>query len=249
MVINTLGDYSINTDGRIISFSRKKSRLLFSILLANHPNPIHEEELIDVLLSGKQINNPKSNIRTIASSARKSLLQGSEGSTSYLEYSNNMYSLKIPKHSQIDFMEIDELSQRIIDNRLSAKTISENDVQTMKAVLDLYQGDFLPEYRFEEFSAIVRERTKNQYLHMLSLLLEYLLHIRNYTLAEKYVLDGLDRDPFWDDGIKLAIRLFHKSGKSIKAIKLYKEYERRLDEELGVEPSKEIQTLHEKTLV
>jgi LuxR family maltose regulon positive regulatory protein len=248
MIINTLGEYSINIDGRIVKFKRRKAKLLFSFLLTNYPHPIHEEKLIDMCFTGKSIRRPISNIRTIVSSIRKSLLCDSDGSDSYLEYADNMYSLKIPEQSKIDFMEIGKLHRRLMDSKQRVLTYSADDIQRIKSVLDLYKGDFLPEYRFEEFAAIAGEKIRNKYFGLLILLLEYLFENEDYAIAEKFVMEGLERDPIWTDGIRLAIKLFHRSGQSIKAMKLYRNYKRYLNEELGIEPSKEIQRLYERTI-
>lgn len=241
LAITTFGGLSVSVDGSRVDFARKKSRLLFAVLLAKHPLPLHEEALLDILLSGKRVRRPLANIRTIASSLRHSLQGSTKSSTHYIEYGDGMYRLQLPDSSAVDFMEIASTYNRVSAAGVRPHKMTEEELRPIRDVLDLYTRDFLPEYRFEEFAATVRERVRAQYLELLALTVESLMHNRNYVAAERYVLAGLSHEPIWSDGIELAIRLFQKSGQTIKGIRVYQKYVKDLKEELQVEPSKMLQ--------
>ncbi len=248
LYVGTLGPLSVNVDGRSVEFERKKSKLLFAVLLANHPGAVHEEALLDTLLAGKQVRRPLANIRTIASSLRNSLQGAVKSSSQYIEYEDGMYRLNLPKSSFVDVAELDSLYRIATGAALAPGEVKEEDARRITDVLDLYREDFLPEYRYEAFATEVRERVRAQYLQLSAFAVEYLIDKKKYQLAEKYLLAGLEREPIWTDGIELAIRLFKLCGQTIKGIKAYQKYVKNLKQELDVGPSKKLQELFQSSL-
>ncbi len=242
LTVNALGRFSLMIERRIIEFARSKARDLFIWLLLNHPNGLHEEVILDYFWSGRPHKMAKVNLQTALSSLRKSLdPQFRQFDRSYILYESNHYFLVLPTNSVIDFREFQNLYSEISGISENKPALSVLIDEKIEVAIELYRGDLLPESRFEEFVQLRREELKNQYYHLLDCYINKLLNAREYRRAEELLTNGLSNDSLWANGVRLAMELYYKDGKTLNALKIFRNYEAKLSSELGIRPEKDLQ--------
>jgi two-component SAPR family response regulator len=111
-----------------------------------------------------------------------------------------------------------------------------------REVLRLYRGDLLAEDTYEEYAAESRERLRTLWQEGSATLSRELMEVSPHE-AEQLLLRGLESDPYWTEGIALLITSLRGRGRVLAAIRLYRDYEKRLLEDLGLEPDPPLQAL------
>ena len=112
--------------------------------------------------------------------------------------------------------------------------------QEIKQTMNLYQGDFLPEMRFEPYAVEFREKLNNDFLRASLSFAKYLISQSRRMEAERLLLGGLMIDPLWGEGVELLMLTYADAGELFKTLKVYRKYESRMNDELGLDPDDSI---------
>ena len=132
------------------------------------------------------------------------------------------------------------------------RTSDEADPETMQAVADLYQGDFLAGFfirdapLFEEWVLAQRASLREAALHMLRRLTDLYARRVDYEPGIAAVRRVLDLEPWHEAGHRQLMLLLARSGRFGAAVAQYKLCHQILTEELGVEPSAETTALFDR---
>ena len=109
--------------------------------------------------------------------------------------------------------------------------------------IDLYNGDFLPQVE----NPLVVKRTRWEAQRLFLSAVKNLATLRKEQNEYETVVDVCEKgylvDPCDEDILELMIEACLKTGKYFRALKVYKEYEKRLRSELGILPSARIKKL------
>jgi class 3 adenylate cyclase len=116
--------------------------------------------------------------------------------------------------------------------------------------MQLYEGELLPEDRFEPWADEPREMLRMQ---LVQLLLDWAAPLERLgdTAAAKRAFERIveaDPDPFNEVAHMGLVRVHARSGNRHLALRAYRRLEHRLREELGVEPSAQSRRLYEDIL-
>ena len=117
------------------------------------------------------------------------------------------------------------------------------------AALSLYQGDLLPEDRFEPWAEAPRERLRRRFADLLLDSARGLESRGNQRAAVATLARLLDVDPLSEEASAALIRLHAASGQRHLALLVYRRIEDRLREELGVAPGEELVRLHDDVVI
>jgi predicted ATPase/DNA-binding SARP family transcriptional activator len=111
----------------------------------------------------------------------------------------------------------------------------------------LYGDDLLPNV-YEDWISFDRERLRNQYLFNLSQLICQSRARGDYSQAVVYAQKILSLDPLREDAVRELISLHYGGGDRAGALRVYRHFARRLQEELGVTPMPETEALFDALL-
>lgn len=247
--IKTFGEFKTIREGQKIEYARPQARLLLAWLFASHPKPLHEEVICESLWPKIKPERALANLRTIVSALRKSLDPGFQHpGKSYVVLDAERYSLSLPEGSKIDFIEFERLSNSIHYRNSEPKSASIL-MREFETAVELYQGDFLAQYPYEDSVSARREELKAGYFKVLEFYVNTLLTGNQLEKAEGALCTGLQHDPYWERGIDLLIDIYSRSNQTLKALRIYRQYESSLLSEFDLRPSPELQGKFEELLL
>ena len=238
--IRTFGSFTMTANNRPVTFRRSKSRQLLQLLIINELKPIHEEVIMETLWPESDPAKGKSSLHTCIRDIRKSLdpYYNSEMAT-YICYGDQHYSLTLPENSFIDVLKLVSVLKRYLSFKESLTIDKE---QEIKQTMNIYQGEFLPEMRFEPYAVEFRERLNNDFLRVTLSFAKYLIDQSRLREAEKLLLRGMMIDPLWGEGIELLMLTYAEAGELFKTLQVYRKYESRMNDELGLDPDDSIKS-------
>ncbi len=110
--------------------------------------------------------------------------------------------------------------------------------------LELYGGEFLPEYRYADWAVARRESLAEDYRQVLLELAERRVADQDWSAALDFARRLIALDPWHEGAVLVAMRACQALNDLSAARRWYKRLERTLAEDLGVEPQVELQTLY-----
>lgn len=146
----------------------------------------------------------------------------------YLEVSEERVTLLVPPGSKIDFLEFEQCL---------------HDKDWEKAV-GIYQGEYLPMFRYLQWTFALRQHYADQFEHALLALAEERLNAGAASNCLGLARRALLHTPWQEQAVLLGMRAALELGDRTTAIKLYQRLEKTLDKELGIAPQKELQQLY-----
>jgi len=242
LTVKMLGRFSMISRHGQITFTRKKSRLLCQLLLLENPKPVHEEVIIEQFWPESDPAKSRATLRTCVKDLRRALDPYYESrGRSYVEYNNEHYSISLPEDSSVDVW---EFKRRLSASpRSHAHPSAQADVrqEDIRKALELYEGDLLPEQQYESFTVEIRERLRTLFQEGCTCRAQSLMAAEDFHSAIDILQRGLRLDPLWAQGVQTLMSAYAKSGEVFRALRLYRTYEKRLEQDLGLPPDREMQ--------
>jgi DNA-binding SARP family transcriptional activator len=132
-----------------------------------------------------------------------------------------------------------------VDADLFQRLTTEDDVETLRWALSLYEEDYLLDSLYEDWSAAQREQLRQLYLSAAERLAQQLLQGEAWDEAITVCHDILSRDRSWEAAYRLLMRAYGAQGNQARVHSIYQRCVAALRDELGVEPSQETKVLLE----
>lgn len=104
-----------------------------------------------------------------------------------------------------------------------------------REAIALYQGTYLPNRIFEDWTAEEREKIQVLILGAYTVLAELLVE-ENPMESVRLTQHAITIDPTWEDAYKIQMQAYIAKGNRPQALKTYKKCVEALDEEYGVDP-------------
>jgi DNA-binding SARP family transcriptional activator len=245
--VRVFGGLNVEAGERLVRFDRVRARDLFAWLLAEHPQPLNEEVIMETFWPEADPKRSRSNLQTTVSSLRKALDPTFKRSdASYVVSSERQYRLNLPDASRVDFMEFERLHASCSDSDTINGVGEDRFRRDAIEALRLYRASAFAELPYADYLQERRDSLEHQYLNLVRSLCERLLAAGDYVTAEQYLRQALTDHPLWEDGVGLLMLLYLRWERTIYALRLYRQYERRLAAELSLEPGENLQALLEK---
>ncbi|MEW6051728.1 MAG: BTAD domain-containing putative transcriptional regulator [Candidatus Zixiibacteriota bacterium] len=236
-----LGGFSVSAKGRIVRFNRSSSRLLFQHLLVNHPRKMHEEELIEYLWPETDPTKSRASLRTTVKDLRKALdPYAVPRGSSYVAYAEQHYGLELPPESHVDYLDFTNLIQACVSKEVLSSVAISDRIAELRLALETYRGPLLPMLPYEAFTIEPREQLQAQYQRGSLELAELLAANKCLGEAGTVVERALAYDQLWTDGVRLLLQIYVMQKEFLKAMRVYRSYEKRLREELAIAPDEDI---------
>ncbi|MCM3338912.1 hypothetical protein M3650_09790 [Paenibacillus sp. MER TA 81-3] len=109
--------------------------------------------------------------------------------------------------------------------------------------LHRYQGDYLPERRYEDWCIEERERLQVLFMRGAERLSLYYVEVEAYDKAIRWAEAMTVKDHCWEEAYRIMISCHLRLNNRIQALKWYRKCAKALQDELGIEPMPSIREL------
>lgn len=245
--IRLLGRFEVRRDGEPIpdeAWRRRKTKTLLKVLLTDPGRLFTQEQLIDALFGGENIESARENLYGRVSQLRRALEPGlPRGADSiFIVREGQGYRFRAAPSTQVDTIEFTRELDRADNLVETSQWIRASEV--FEAAIAWYRGDFLPEDRYEPWAEETAERLGNRHLNALLALAECYAELGRLRQAIPLCQRLLAIEPHREAAARKLMEYQHRAGQRTEALKTYRAAERALREYLDVEPSTDTQALH-----
>lgn len=231
-----LGQFTVWVGNRQVpdsAWNRRKSGELFRYLLLRKGFTASREEVIEDFWGDYDLETAQDLLHQATSTIRRILEPDlpERFPSRYLKVEGDRVFLQLPPGSYLDF--------EAFEPQLRA-AIQADKLPALQRVLAMYLGDLFPMDQYSGWSARRRTFLNETYTLGLLALCHMLMREGAYTQVEQTVRLILDQDPWSEDAVFLGMQSLVRIGDKVKAIRLYKELEKRLKDDLGLAPKPEL---------
>ena len=237
-----LGPLLVDVDGCPVELVGTRPKALLAILLAHANHVVGMDRLIDDLWAGTPTPGAAATLQGYVSELRKALAAAT-GASAPIVTRRPGYLIQL-ETDQLDVLGF----QRLIDEARAATAAGKAEAPQLAAgrlreALALWRGPALADFADEPFSRPIATRLEEARMWALEERVEMDLRagLQNDLVDE--LLDLTDRHPLRERLWGQRMLALYRCGRQAEALRSYQELRRHLDEELGIEPSPQLQRL------
>lgn len=221
---------------------REKARQLFQLLLTFHASPLDREQILEYLWPDQEPAASARSFKVTLSTLYAALEPGREpGSDSaYIVRQGSVYGLRPEADLWFDSQEMKRLLQQASALHKSRPVEA---LPLYEQALEYYQGDFLPDARYETWAAGEREHLAALYLQASDALASLYLEMQAYPEAIERCQRILNQDDCWERAYRYLMLAYDRLGDSGQIARTYQRCVDTLRQELDVSPSAETAAL------
>jgi len=241
--ISTLGSFQVSRGRKGIEakgWRREKTRQLFQLLLTFRQAPLDREQIFEHLWPGEQPKSAGRNFKVALSTLYNVLEPDREpGSESaYILRQGSIYAIRPDADYWLD---VDKFQANL---KKSEKSEGASELNYLETAVGYYQGEYLPDARYESWAAIEREHLSVKFLHAADRLCE--LYLKNDRFEDVIDLAQyiLIQDNCWERAYRHMMEAYHQLGDHGQMARTYQRCVQTLRDELDVSPSLETKHLY-----
>ncbi|MEB3195643.1 MAG: BTAD domain-containing putative transcriptional regulator [Candidatus Sericytochromatia bacterium] len=242
--IETFGEMSVSLQGEVVpakAWRGFKTKLILAFLLA-HPDGVSKESLTE-LLYGDQ-DTSRTAVLVLLSRLRYALEPdlGRHAVSRFIQFADGRYAFNRALPAQVDTQDFLYHLQRGQDiTRSQAERTDE-----LKAAIALYRGAYLADLETDSpWLTIERERYRRLNQDAFSSLLQLYRQAGEESSALQTVEANLAFDPCCESAHQTKLLLLARAGQREQALRHYQVMCQVFQRELGLQPSRETQALHQ----
>ncbi|MBL8228686.1 MAG: winged helix-turn-helix domain-containing protein [Bryobacterales bacterium] len=238
--IQLLGSFRVHVDGTAIDESgwgRKKAKTLLKLLAISPNHELHRDQVIEHLWPDQDPESAQNNLHKTIHAARRALEPGlKEGPASrFLLAQDQRVALRAPAGIRIDAIEFE---------RTASAALGSGDPAAMEAAIRAYKGELLPEDRYEDWCALLRERVVQLHRELL-----WQLSSKKAPEEAAEILQRLTAaDPCNENAHRRLMKLYATTGRRHLAISQFRACQDALRKELDADVEPATQRLYERIL-
>jgi DNA-binding SARP family transcriptional activator len=236
MEVRLLGPLELVVDGHDVTPSRPKHRALLALLLLRANEIVATDELAEALWGGRPPQTARTALHGHVSALRKAL--GEE----VIETCPGGYRLRLPAERT----DVGRFEALVAEARKQGDAASRAGL--LQAALDLFRGEPLPEFRFEDFARGELARLEELRLAALEERIEADLELGKH--AE--LLPELERlvaaNPLRERPRGQLMVALYRTGRQAEALSVYRKGRRALADQLGLDPGPALRDLEQRIL-
>lgn len=248
--VQTLGRFVVWQDNERLPdnvWGRQKAKQLFQYLITYQRRFTIKERIVDDLWPNLDAKRSDRDFK-VALNALNSALQPDRPPRSlsiYIARQGTSYGLNADAPIGLDINNFEAglttASQAEGEDRAQA-------IAYYQAALKLYQGEYLPDTIYEDWSSAERERLTALYLSGATRLARLLLAEGATVEMVLWCQRVVAIDPCWEEAYRLLMRGHMTNGNRPLALRVYKQCRAALAEDLGIEPMAETIRLYEQVV-
>ncbi|MBZ0305154.1 MAG: response regulator, partial [Anaerolineae bacterium] len=241
--IQTLGDFRIWRNGELIDdFGEPAVETLLKILITRRGIPVSFEELID-LMKAEAVTGP--DLRALVSKTRQILEPNlaESNDSAFILREGSAYRFNFSTHVRFDFVELEEIQSE--GKLYEHEHAYANAIKTYERALQVYQGEYLPKDRFQQWSVQLRSHIQTKFAKTLNRLAD--LYARDGRLEDAISMAELclKQDSYHEATYRRLMRYHVCLGNKNTALMVYMTLEKLFREFFQEEPSQQTRELRD----
>lgn len=230
---------------------REKALHLIQLLVTKRKKRLHKEQIIQLLWPELEPETGDRDFRVALNALQRTIEpdRPPRAPSKFIIRSELTYQL----NREVIWIDIDEFESHIIAGNqvyqemvLGSGTGANSEaIAQYAAAIALYEGDYLPERRYEDWTAGERERLRTLALGGMTQLAEMLVGT-NPLESLRLTQRALALDPVWESAYRIEMQAYLVTGNRPMAIRTYQNCVRAIEDEFGLEPLPETRALYEK---
>ena len=242
VAVHMLGAFNMAIGDLTVKLPASRGLLLLKYLLLHHKQNIPREVLMDIFWPDAEPETARNNLNVAMHSLRKALR--TVIFLPVIVFEDGAYGLEPNLQVWLDVEEFERCVKA--GQRLEARNQLTTAVNEYEAAISLYQGDFLEQNPYEEWTVLERERLRVAYLDTLDRLSQIYFSQERYAACIAVCQLILTRDRCREDAHCLLMRCYSRQGQYYLALRQYQNCIEALGAELEVEPALETTKLYEQ---
>lgn len=235
--IYIMSHFEVRQNQRIIparNWIRRSVGKLFRYLLIAPHRTATQEQIIEALWREKTPSSAKSLFHQATSGLRHVLEPGlpTKFPSRYLQVKGGLVILHLPSGSWVDTEAFDAYYAQ----------------KQWDAAFALYDGELLPDDRYDDWAVAPREALKQKVIRVAVLMASQLLSAGQINRAIDACRAALSLEPWQEEAVLLGMKAYIAQNNRIGAIRLYLTLQKRLQEDLGIKPEDSLQKLYQSLL-
>ncbi|MFN2192911.1 MAG: BTAD domain-containing putative transcriptional regulator [Candidatus Promineifilaceae bacterium] len=244
LVIYCLGPFRIYQINELITeWDGWMGQKILKYLVAQRGKPVPKEVLMELMWADVGQEAQRRNLHQAIYSLRQTLRRR-EPNLQQILFQNDNYLLNPATDVWIDFIEFETYAHS--GQRLEAAGETEKAFKQYGMAEGLYQGAFLEEDLYEEWTKSQRDYLHNLYLEIANRLSEYFLNRSDNVSAIALCQKVLGQDPYFEAAHRHLMICYCEQGLRHLAVRQYQILVELLATELGLEPDPETTALYQK---
>ena len=239
--VQMLGNFNLTIQDTALNLTSSRSLSLLKYLLLNHRQNTPREMLLDIFWPEVSMERGRNNLNVALNGIRTSLRTVTDKPV--IIYKDSAYGMSQGLQFWVDVEEFERLVQS--GRRLEAQNRLTSAVSEYEAAVSLYQGDFLEENPYENWTVLPRERLRLTYLTTLDRLSHIYYDQERYAMCITFSQLILARDRCREDAHSMLMRCYSRQGQDHLALRQYQACVEALRLELDVTPTPETTKLYE----
>ncbi|MGD8191768.1 BTAD domain-containing putative transcriptional regulator [Brevibacillus ginsengisoli] len=234
--IQTLGHFRIWLGDAELSdkaWQRGKAKQLFQLLLTKRQHLLAREEIFDYLWEESDEEAASRDFKVALNALNKALEPNREARASafFVQRHGSSYGFNIASGYQIDVEEFERFVTLGLNEREEKQA-----VHLLEKGLSYYQGEYLPDCRYEDWCMEERERLHVLYLRGAENLAHRYAAMKEYDTAIRWCETILRTDDCWEEAYRLLMYCYYRKNNRAQSIRWYEKCVAKLQEQLGVKP-------------
>jgi len=231
IVIKFFGGFSVGFQQETsIKFRSNKTKEMFAYLIANRNKTLNKEVIIDAIWPDNELSNVSHNFYNAIYYIRKALEDA--GITREYIVLDNEYHICL-NNASVDLDAFMEAHQRLTHSNNSEAH------EHLHSLITHYVGAYLEDIE-SEWCIFDRETLRLIFINALRTIARWCLNQHDYSLAEQHLLRAFLEDPYDEDVTLMMLQAYLQMKHKQKGLQHFITYKTLLEEELNIEPRKDI---------
>ena len=241
LVVYCLGPFRVYQNNELITeWSGFTGQKILKYLVTQRGKPVPKEMLMTTMWAEVGQEAARRNLHQAIYSLRQTLRRR-EPNLQHILFENDCYLLNPAMGLWIDFLEFEKNAQNGL--RLEAAGQYEEAFEAYGVAEGLYQGTYLEEDLYEEWTNSQRDYLLNLYLDITGRLSEYFWSRHNNVATIALCQKALGHDPCFEEAHRQLMQCYLAQGQRHLAMRQYQTCVQIMKEELGLNPSAETEAL------
>jgi len=233
---------------RIDHWPSTKAKSVLKYLIAQQRRPVSRDVLMEALWPSCEPSLANNSLKAAVRTLRQTLnaAQGTNGDFPWVLFQDGNYLINSEVDSWMDVEQFDyhwQAGRQLEREGKQAEAISE-----LQAAEALYQGDYLEDDLYEDWTWLRREALKDTYLAILGRLADDSMQKADYEGCVVYCQKILGKDPCREDAYRRLMCCYSRLGQRNRAIAWYRLCHKIIRAELDVDPDHATVALYHKLL-
>lgn len=243
---NLFGHFSLRVKGRPVSdFPNRKVLELFTHLLLHHDKPMHRDNLLGIFWPDYPQESAKNSLNVAMHTLRR-FLQPHLPGCEIITFSHGCYGFSPELTISTDAASFQLYLNTASDALHRGETASA--MSALHQALYLYRGDFLANFRAEEWIEDHRNHLREKYLQALSRMSDYFFGKKDFYLTIHVCNQMLDTDYTLEPVHRRLMECYLAIDERNLAIRQFKKCEQMMDKYFETKPSRRTDELYRQAL-